>query len=191
MQPVIFQLIGTPAVGKYTIGKRVAEMTGARLIDNHSVANVVFNAIAPDGVTPLPDTIWPRVRQVRNAVLDTIRHVAPPHLSYVFTNYFHGDSPAEMEAFQEMATLAADRASLFVPVLLRCDTGELMARAANDSRIERMKLIDPILIAHMNDDVSPFETGHPNALVLDTTERPPDDSARLIVEWAERLRLAG
>lgn len=189
MRPVIFHLIGTPAVGKYTIGKRVAELTGARFVDNHSVANVIFNVIAPDGVTPLPDTIWPRVGRVRAAVLDTIRNVAPPELSYVFTNYIQGGSATELAAFEEMVQLAADRDSLFVPVLLRCQTSELMGRAANASRVERMKLIDPVLIAHMNDEIPLFETAHPNALGLDTTASPPDESARVIVEWAERLRI--
>ena len=190
MAPVIFQLIGTPAAGKYTIGKRVAELTGARFIDNHSIANVIFNAIAPDGVTPLPATIWPRVGQVRAAVLDTIRHVAPPELSYVFTNYLQGGSATELAAFEDMVQLAADRQSLFVPVLLRCQTNELMQRAANESRVERMKLIDPILIAHMNDEIPLFETDHPNSLLFDTTSRPPAESARIIVEWAERLQQA-
>lgn len=188
MQPVIYHLIGTPAVGKYTIGKRVAELTGARFVDNHSIANVIFNVIAPDGVTPLPPTIWPRVGQVRAAVLDTVRNVAPPELSYVFTNYIQGGSATEFAAFEEMVQLAADRDSLFVPVLLRCQTSELMERAANESRVERMKLIDPILIAHLNDEIPLFETSHPNTLVLDTTATSPDDAARAIVEWAASLR---
>ena len=190
MRPVIFHLIGTPAVGKYTIGKLLAELTGARFIDNHSIANVIFNAIAPDGVTPLPAAIWPRVSQVRAAVLDTIRNVAPPELSYVFTNYIQGGSATEMAAFQEMVSLAESRRSLFVPVLLRCQTDELMQRAANDSRIERMKLIDPILIARMNDEIPLFETDHPNTLVLDTTVRPPAESAQTIVAWATQLQRA-
>lgn len=190
MQPVIFHLIGTPAVGKYTIGKRVAELTGARFIDNHSINNVVFNAIARDGVSPLPPEVWPRIGQVRAAVVDTIRNVASPELSYVFTNYLRGESLTEYASFEQILDLAAHRASLFVPVLLRCETGELMQRAANESRIERMKLIDPDLIAHLNDDVPLFETDHPNALTLDTTARPPDESARLIVDWAEQLQEA-
>ena len=187
MQPVIYHLIGTPAVGKYTIGRLVAEQSGARFVDNHSIANVIFNVIAPDGVTPLPPEIWPRVGQVRAAVLDTIVNLAPPELSYVFTNYLHGSSPAEKAVFDDLVQLAAARRSEFVPVLLRCQTGELMARAANESRIERMKLIDPLLIAHMNDEVALFETDHPNALTLDTTTRPPEESARAIVEWASAI----
>jgi hypothetical protein len=188
MRPTIFHLIGTPAVGKYTIGKELTSLTGARFVDNHSVANVIFNVIAADGVTPLPEGIWARVGKVREAVLDAVVNLSPPHLSFVFTNYLRGEDPAELAAFQQLVDLAAARESLFVPVLLRCRTEELMDRAANDSRIERMKLIDPLAIAHMNDDVPQFETDHPNALKLDVTTRPPAESARLIVEWANGLR---
>lgn len=184
MQPVIFHLIGTPAAGKYTIGKIVAERSGARFIDNHSINNVIFNTIERDGVTPLPPEIWPRIGKVREAVLDAILNVAPPGLSYVFTNYLRGQNAEEMAAFEEMARLAEARASVFIPVLLRCETAELMNRAANDSRIERMKLIDPLLIARMNDEFPRFETDHPNTLVVDTTSRAPEESAALILEWA-------
>ena len=41
MEPTIFHLLGSPGVGKYTIGKALAEATGARLVDNHSIANVI------------------------------------------------------------------------------------------------------------------------------------------------------
>ena len=188
MRPVIYHLIGTPAVGKYTIGKLVAEMTGARFVDNHSVANVIFNVIAPDGVTPLPEGIWATVGKVRDAVLDAVQNLAPPHLSFVFTNYIRGEDSAELAAFQQLVDVAAARKSVFIPVLLRCETRELMDRAATDSRVERMKLIDPVEIARLNDVVPLFETDHPNTLTLDVTHRPPGESARIIVEWAESRR---
>ncbi len=88
--PTFFHLIGNPGVGKYTVGAELARLTGARLVDNHSIANVIFNVISPDGLTPLPAGIWERVGRVRAAVLDTIVHLAPPELSFVFTNYGRG-----------------------------------------------------------------------------------------------------
>ncbi|MEO8538942.1 MAG: hypothetical protein ABI577_04315 [bacterium] len=189
MPPVIYHLIGTPAAGKYTIGKLVAEATGARFIDNHSIANVIFNVIGTDGVTPLPEGIWTPVGKVRAAVLETVVQLAPAHLSFVFTNYLRGEDPAEDRMFQQMVELAATRASVFIPVLLRCETSELKERAASESRVARMKLIDPLAIAQMNDDTPLFETSHPNVLKLDTTKRSPADSARLIVEWGASRRL--
>lgn len=68
MQPTMFYLVGMPAVGKYTIAKELAGLTGARLVDNHSIANVIFNLFELDGVTPLPEGIFGPVGKVRQAV---------------------------------------------------------------------------------------------------------------------------
>ena len=96
MESTIIQLIGAPGTGKYTIGREVARRTGARLVDNHSVANVILNLLAPDGVTPLPSAVWPYVAQVRGAVYDALANLAPAELSYVFTNVLRGDDPVPL-----------------------------------------------------------------------------------------------
>ena len=176
-------LIGTPAVGKYTVGKELARLTGARLVDNHSIANVIFNIVGADGVAPLPAEIWPYVGQVRRAALDALIHVAPRALSYVVTNYMRGEDEGELAAFAEVAAVAEIRGSVFVPVILSCQTSELVARAANPDRKERMKLIDPDAVARMNDEIPGFETDHPNLLRLDTTRTLPHESARQIAAW--------
>ncbi|MEP7214980.1 MAG: hypothetical protein ABI782_01940 [Anaerolineaceae bacterium] len=185
--PAVFHLIGNPGVGKYTVGLELARLTGARLVDNHSINNVIFNVINPDGVTPLPDGIWSRVGQVRAAVLDTIVHLSPPHLSFVFTNYLRGEDASEDAIVEEFVAIAQIRKSTYVPVLLSCKTAELVARIVSEDRRARMKLIDPIQGAHMNDDIPRFETDHPNALRLDVTNMPPHATAEAIISWRQRL----
>jgi len=185
MKNTIIHLIGTPGVGKYTIGGHVAAMTGARFVDNHSVANVIFNLLPIDGVTPLPEGVWDRVSQVRAAVLDTVAHLSPPEMSFVFTNYMRGADPVEYEAFLHMVALADARQSVFVPVVLRCDTAELRRRIVAPSRRERMKMVDPVQGARLN-ELPEFDTDHPNKLRLDVTSVEPADAARLIVDWAQR-----
>ena len=106
METTIYHLIGPPAVGKYTIGKELAARSGARLVDNHSVANVLFNLLDQDGVTPLPDAIWPLVGQVRAAVIETLLTVSPPDLSFVFTNFMRGEDEREYAVFLEMVAVA-------------------------------------------------------------------------------------
>ncbi|OAI39872.1 hypothetical protein AYO38_06770 [bacterium SCGC AG-212-C10] len=191
MERTMIHLLGSPGVGKYTIGREVARLIGARLIDNHSIANVIFNVINPDGVTPLPPAIWPRVGKVRAAVLDTICNVAPRESSFVFTNYMDGNTPSEDAVFAEFIALADARGSTFVPVMLVCETTELVRRIAGEDRRQRMKLVDPIEGARINDAEHPFVTTHPNALTLDVTHVPAPASAKAIVAWANRCREAG
>jgi broad-specificity NMP kinase len=187
LEPTIFHLIGTPGVGKYTVAKELVALTGARLVDNHAVANVIFNLLDQDGIKPLPLEVWPHVGAVRRAVLDALIDVSPRHLSFVFTNYLRGEDEAEMAMFQEMAAVAEVRRSRFVPVLLSCATEELVRRVPNQDRKQRMKLVDPVEARRMNDEVPRFQTDHPNAISLDTTHTPPAVVARRVVEWAESL----
>ncbi len=186
-QTTIYHLIGSPGVGKYTIGRQLASLTGARLVDNHSINNVLFNLLDQDGIMPLPAEIWPKVLDVRRAVLDTIMQVSPPHLSFIFTNYIRGEDEAEYSLFLENVAVAEVRGSVFVPVLLTCDTTELMNRIGTDSRRERMKLIDPVAGRKLN-ELPPFTTDHPNFLNLDVTDITPEESASRIFEWAARVR---
>jgi hypothetical protein len=190
VESTVIHLIGSPAVGKYTIASRVARITGARLVDNHSIANVIFNVLDQDGVKPLPAGVWSHVSQVRAAVLDTVIHLSPPYLSFIFTNYIRGEDAAEYAAFEELVAVAEIRGSTFVPVILSCETPELVRRIVSPDRRERMKLIDPIQGAYLNDAVPHFTTQHPNKLELDTARTTPDEAAVRIVEWAERCAAA-
>ena len=186
MEPVIFHLIGTPGVGKYTVGTELAQISGAKLVDNHAIANVIFNVLDQDGIKPLPAGVWAYVRQVRQAVLDTMMHLSPPHLSFIFTNYIRGEDENEYAYFLENVAVAEVRGCRFIPVLLTCETSELMNRIGSESRRERMKLLDPVEARRLNDEVPRFTTDHPNFFQIDTTHRSPAESARLIVETAEK-----
>lgn len=184
----MIHLIGTPGVGKYTIGLRVTQMIGARLVDNHSIANVIFNLLDQDGIKPLPPEVWPQVTKVRRAALDTLMHLSPPHLSFVLTNYMRGEDEGELAAFEEVVAVADVRASTFVPVILTCETEELTRRITLPDRESRMKLIDPAEGRRLNDEVPRFKTSHPNLLELDVTRLAPEQSAARVVEWARRCR---
>ncbi len=183
LENTIIHLIGNPAAGKYTVGAEVARLTGARFVDNHSIANVIFNLIDPDGVTPLPAGVWPRVAQVRAAVLDALVHVAPRHLSYVLTNYIRAEDPAEEAAFLEIVAAADARESTYVPVVMHCDTEELVRRVTMPDRRARMKLVDPVAVRRLGDEVPLYVPRHANTMEMDVTRLAPEESARRIVAW--------
>jgi len=86
--PAIVHLIGFPAAGKFTVAKALARQATDHLvvIDNHFTANVIFGVMEIDGVKPVPDEVWDRVEEVREAVFTTIETLSPPDWSFVFTN---------------------------------------------------------------------------------------------------------
>ena len=186
MPSIVYHLIGRPGVGKYTIGTEVARLSGARLIDNHSIANVIFQLLDVDGVRPLPDGVWARVGKVRAAVLDTLANLSPPELSFVFTNFIRGEDQEEYANYLEFVAVAAKRGSTFVPVVLSCETWELERRIVQTERKLRMKLVDPIEGARLNEETPQFRTDHPNLLELDVTRMPAVEAAAAIVAWGGR-----
>src|SRR4051812_18502407 len=93
VRPAMYVLLGFPGTGKYTVAKRLVAATEqrgetVRLLDNHRSANVLFDLIAEaDGSSQLPSGIFPRVRMINTAILETVEHLSPPDWSFVFT-YF-------------------------------------------------------------------------------------------------------
>jgi hypothetical protein len=185
MENTIVHLIGKPGVGKYTTGLELARRTGARLVDNHSIANPILNPYGANGTQQLPAAIWKPVGVVRAAVLETIRTLTPPGMSFIFTNFIRADDPGEYAVFEEFVELAAARGSLYVPVILTAPVDVIVERIVREDRKARMKLVDPVLGATFATEVPEFSTAHPNALVLDNSGGSAADSATAILDWVE------
>ena len=78
--------MGFAGTGKYTVGRGLSSLTGAKLVDNHLINNPVFTVLDADGVTPLPAPVWDKVKQIRHIVYDAIRELSPPGLSFIAAN---------------------------------------------------------------------------------------------------------
>jgi hypothetical protein len=136
-------LIGFAGCGKLTIARAVQMRCDCILVDNHFINNVIFALIDPDGKTKLPDQVWENVRRVRAAVLDTIREVAKPGRTFIFTNELLEGEERDRQLFLEIAELACHRGALFLPVRLTISPIELARRVVAPGRAERLKEIDP------------------------------------------------
>ena len=77
-----------------------------KLIDNHLINNPVFKVVNPDGITPLPDGVWDKVKAVRAIVYEAIRELSPPELSFVFTIELFERSPGDQRAFLDLEELS-------------------------------------------------------------------------------------
>jgi hypothetical protein len=58
LENTLFYLIGFAGVSKYTVAKALAALTGARVVDNHTINNPIFGLIEQEGVKPLPPEIF-------------------------------------------------------------------------------------------------------------------------------------
>lgn len=191
VQPGILVLLGRPGSGKYTVGRGVvAELAArgrtARLVDNHTMANVVFDLIAEaDGSSVLPASIFDRVREINDAVIRTIEELSAPSWWFVFTHYLT-DNAGNRAYLDRLARLAAQRGGSFLPVVLACDAGELERRLPAEDRRARKKLTDTGRLTALLQE--PLLVP-PEALTIDVTTSVPSAVASQIVDAAlEGLR---
>lgn len=180
-------LIGFAGTGKYTVGRELCQLTGAKLIDNHLINNPVFKVVNPDGITPLPAAIWEKVKAVRAIVYGAIRELSPPELSFVFTIELLESSPGDHQAFADLERLAEDRNSLFVPIRLLCDVDELCKRVTEPSRLNMLKSISPEFARKKSANESVLSLNHPHTLTIDVTTKSPCDTAETILGHIETL----
>lgn len=59
----IILLMGFAGVGKLTTAKELVKYPNFKLVDNHLWNNVIFRLIEQDGITPLPEKVWKKIRE--------------------------------------------------------------------------------------------------------------------------------
>lgn len=188
--PAVIYLIGIPGVGKYTIAREIARLTGAKLVDNQLINTPVFSLIGYDGKDsfPFPEGAWVEIEKIRDAVLTTIRDFCSPDDSFVFTNVLDANTEGDEALFRRIEQLALDRGASFVPVWLTCSAEVLRERKDSPDRRERFKDTDVSNIERYIEDFEVLKPPHPNALTLDTSEEGHKDLALRIIEHVQKVQ---
>lgn len=184
----IILLMGFAGTGKYTIGRRLSDLTGAKLVDNHLINNPIFTVVNADGVSSLPAPVWDKVKQIRRLVYDSIRELSPPNLSFIFTMELRQSNPGDHFAFVELKKLARARGSLFVPFRLICDVEELCRRVTSPERAERLKEISPELARKKSAEDMVLNPPHPNLRTIDLTTKSPNGGVAAIIKEISLIR---
>ncbi|HMG75739.1 MAG TPA: hypothetical protein VK582_19720 [Pyrinomonadaceae bacterium] len=182
-------LIGFAGTGKYTIGRELCERTGATLVDNHLINNPIFRVVNADGVTPLPASVWDRVKEVRAAVYKAIRELAPSDTGFVFTMQLLESKPEDHKAFRDLERLAAARQCRFIPIRMICGVEELCRRVADPARVAMLKEISPELARKKFGEDSVLNVPHPNQRTLDVTKRTASGSVDAILDEISSIKL--
>lgn len=139
----VYQLLGYPGTGKYTIAKEIVRLLTERgeeavLLDNHATANIVWSMVPTDRRFA-PDVL-DQLKLVRRAVLEAAEAIASPATSFVFTNFIPPTATGEI--VDSHRDFALRRGQRLVVAALSCDREEILRRVPSPGRAERMKLVD-------------------------------------------------
>lgn len=173
---MILELAGLPGVGKFTIGRVLAEALSARLVDNHTIANPAFVSTS-FGSPEFYDT----VRAVRTIVFARLRDL-PPKTHIILTNAPSRSLARWRELQTASRTLAADRQTTLLGVHLRCSAEEGERRIRMEDRAILRKLTNPEVL---NDGFErAVDLDHcDHTLELDVTSLAPSQAADAIMRW--------
>ncbi len=95
--PAVYQLLGYPASGKYTVAKAMVELLAARgepaaLLDNHATANLVWSLVPRERRFD-PD-VMARLAELRSVLWDAAAELTSPDRSLILTNYLPPGRPS-------------------------------------------------------------------------------------------------
>jgi hypothetical protein len=166
-------LHGPPAVGKLTIARELAALTGFRLFHNHLTVDLV-SSLFPFGSEPfilLREQVW----------LAAFGEAARNNVSLIFT--FNPERTVRERFVQETIDVVEAAGGQVVFVELTCAEGELERRIEDASRKEFGKLTSVKQYRALQDAGAFQFPKLPNGISLDTTNLQPAESARLISDY--------
>ena len=182
---MIININSYPGVGKLTIGRRVAELLGGRLLDNHSIYNVAF------AVTEFRSpAFYGTVRSVRDIAYARILEL-PNETPVVLTNWYSEDSIWDVENWDEIIALARRRGRPLFIVVLACAPEENARRIQSEGRAGKRKPRNLEMVDANRLGRPLLERGGDGLLRLDVTSLAPDTAAHQIVDWVGKGKTAG
>ncbi len=184
----VIYLLGSLAVGKFTVAKAIAEINGAVVVDNQLINLPIFSLLPgwPDAL--VTEGMWREIDVVRDAVFRTIEEVTPHSVSYVLTNALE-DEPGAYVLYERVKRIAASRGSLFLPVVLTCDREEQLRRITDPSRTQRLKTDNRQRAKEYLENTTSFVPIEDSLLTIDTTTLTPERAAELVLARLLRLEV--
>ncbi len=168
---------GAPAVGKLTVARELATLTGLPLFHNHLTVDLVSSLFA-FGTAPfirLREQIW----------LAAFAEAARNDVSLIFT--FNPERTVNKEFIQETIDSVESAGGRIVFVELTCSEEELERRMEEPSRKEFGKLASLKQYRSLKSDGAFEFPKLPNDILIDTTNQTPVDSAKLIKDHLASL----
>ena len=166
-------LYGPPGVGKLTVARELAALTGYPQLHNHLTVNLV-STLFPYGNADF-------TRLLRQFRLVMTEEAVRADIDLIVTNVNSG-SPDQHTFIQRLAEVVAEGGGSTLFVQLICAHDVWLTRIADESRRAESKPTDPDLILRLFEQKDPFAPlPFEPRLTLDTTHLSPGEAAAQIV----------
>ena len=170
-----------PAVGKFTMAKRLAAEQNTFLIDNHYFHDFIMPFIGA-----YDDTYYDHISKIKSEFIKMLAAFYPRNtlIQYIFTEVIVSPE-RDLKFIDELNHLAVDIDGEFFPIGLYSSLDTLKSRCVSEERIKRNKLHHPDQYAAIfgkNHDFKPLEFSHPNRLVIDSSLLTEDETFQKIKE---------
>ncbi|MEL6376217.1 MAG: AAA family ATPase [Pseudomonadota bacterium] len=179
---MIIVLNGYPGVGKLTIGRKLAKLLEARLVDIHTLYNLAF-ALTEFRTAEFYEAVR-HTEQIADDLIETL----PKDVPVVFTTVLTGKSAWVTEEWQRFCR-RGDRRPPLVMVHIVCDLEENVRRIQSPERKGKGKLqgADVALRNHASKEQL-IGADLDNTLVLDVTSLKPEEAAQEIATFCTAVR---
>jgi hypothetical protein len=174
---ILIFIHGAPAVGKLTVARELARLTGFPLFHNHLTVDLVSSLFA-FGTAPfisLREEIW----------LAAFAEAARSDLSLIFT--FNPERTVNEELIQKTTDVVEALGGRIVFVELTCSQDELEQRLEQPSRKEFGKLASLEQYRSLKEEGAFEFPKLPSELSIDTTNQSPAATAKLISDHLASL----
>jgi gluconate kinase len=180
---MIVHLNGWPGVGKLTVGRKLAPMLNARLLDNHTLHNVALAICDLNS----PER-WSVYYAVRDVAYRRVREM-PASETIVMTNALTREAPREAEAWKAIRQLAAARNAPLVAVTLDCPLEENCRRVRSRERLGNRKLVEPASLVEWRSSgaFTLIDDGADHSLTIQNGQLSAVEAADQIRDFVQRL----
>ncbi len=166
---------GWPGSGKLTIGRKLAPLVGARMVDEH-----VMTAPA-DMLFSRREALNRSLRiDVRKAVFSHILR-APRQMSFIFSDSL-ADHPQDIATFESYRELAERRRARLVAVVIDCSEEENLRRLKLQANAERKRLTDPKRLKKLRSEHQLLRSQRVELIEVDVTRLSAEQAAEAIAK---------
>jgi shikimate kinase len=180
---MIIHLNGWPGVGKYTVGKIVAERLGARFLDNHTLLNIAI-ALTDRG-TPAYYELATKTRDLAFEAISKLPSSEPVVMTGVVAS--GGSNSFLIDNWRAILSLAERRGCNVYSVTLSCSKDENAWRMSNEDREAHRKKRNPKLLAELLQTRQLLNDGAIASMEIDNTNLSPDSCADAVIAWLQEI----